>query len=459
MTSKPQIIRQASTLMPNVARPVSFLAITQNIGTIDCSAIKKEIPEDIRNMTETFMESLRVFIVEAGKAKAASDAANSLVGGSTPVAAPPPPSTSSSSSAGSSNGSGSDDSLLDIVIVHVQEIGGKKFNAMFNAYLGQQVCRAYPHAGWCSGLLMQTTNCDTTFTAMGAIVFVSKRLLPVTSILSMRHRTYVSLLDDPAAYATGPSALFHGAKFSNAEKSRKGFLLTSLRVGTTCINFCNLHLYHDADNAVACSSSPSKFSLRRQEAFLEAVTEILPLIDLRDPLLLFGDFNTRLDAANVLAHLKSTLDLDVAMEKKGVQATADFWKVFTASTARESLEQFDKEPAAFMNLIAAECKVELAEMPIRFNPTYLLEDGHESGETFDFVPTLPGTSAIARNKDRPYKKERIPAWCDRIWLNPAGVDLLSGRVTQSKAATASKTYIYDSVTLEKMDHEAVFLLF
>jgi inositol-1,4,5-trisphosphate 5-phosphatase len=454
MMSQPQITNRIISAVPGIARPVSFLAITQNIGTIDCSSIKKEVTDDIKLMTETFIDSLRVFIGEAGKAKAASDARNnnnSNTGGGAAVAAPASAAPSAAADTAATD-------PIDVIVIHVQEIGGKKYNAVFNEYLGQQVFRACPDAGWCSGLLMQTSNCDVTFTAMGAIIFVSKRLVPVTSVLSMRHRTYVSLTDDPIAYVGGSTYLFHGAKFSNAEKSRKGFLLTSLRIGTTCLNFCNLHLYHDADNGVAAASSPSKFSIRRQEAFLEAITEILPLVDVRDPLLLFGDFNTRLDAAGVLEHVKKTHEITVGMEKKGVSAPEEFWKMFAESTARDKLEQFDKEPAAFMALIAAEAKLELAEMPIRFNPTYLLEDGHETGEVFQFHPVCTPNS-IGRNKDRPYKKERIPAWCDRIWLNPAGVDLLSGRVTESKAATASKTYTYDSVTLEKMDHEAVFLLF
>ena len=455
MTSKPgRVLSQSVASAPHVTGgpPVSFLVVTQNIGTIDCSNIKQQVTDDIKLMTETFIESLRLFICEAAKAKVADASAPTSQAAAAADAAAP-----SAGAAKVTQIAATAEPQIDVVVVHVQEIGGKKYNAVFNEYLAQQVCRVYPNAGWCSGLLMQAQNCDTTFTAMGAIIFVSKRLVPVTSVLSIRHRTYISLVDDPATYVGGLTYLFHGGKFSNAEKSRKGFLLTSLRIGSMCMNFCNLHLYHDADNAVAVQSSPSKYTTRRQEAFLEAMSEILPIIDLRDPLILFGDFNTRLDASRLLQFIKQQHDVDVIMGKKEVTAPPTFWNLFSSEEARQKLFDFDAEPAIFMDKLAQEAKLELAEMPVKFGPTYLLEDGHESGEQFEFHPPAPGD--VGRKKDRPFKHERIPAWCDRIWLNPAAVDLLSGRTTESKSKMAEKMYLYDSVTLEKMDHEAVFLLF
>jgi hypothetical protein len=486
------------------AEPLTFLSISQNIGSIDCTGIKTEIPEDIKSMTTRFLQSLDQFLIDAAKAKRYEFLSNHNNNSSPPSHHPSTPFQSAmtsgfelpSSPSGLAAADADDDAPeIDVVVIHVQEIGGKKYNAVFNEYLGNAFRTMRTNAGWCSGLLMQPQNCDSTFTAMGVVIFLSKRVVPITSVLSVRHRTYVAVSDDPISYTGGSAgSLFLGAKFSNAEKSRKGYLLTSLRIGNTCMNFVNLHLYHDADNATAAAESPSRYTPRRLEAFLEAMSEVIPVVNPEDPLFIFGDLNTRLDAKQVLDYMANRLALgegDIKMGKKEISAPESFWEFFMSRDNHSELHQFDREPAMLMDALAEQSGIELCELPIHFPPSYMLDDTQHDGRfheeygcTKDGCRTriAAATSTFAKKKLRPYKRERMPAWCDRIFMNTTALELITGVERQQQhrimkqhsgarlkeaaasaatgeASTATSTCTYDSVSLECMDHEGVFLLF
>lgn len=523
--------------------PLSFLLLSQNIGSIDCTGIKGELPAELCNVTQKFLASLGVFLQNASNAKFADDrreASNRQVrlqqqqqqqqkdaeaqddevveecgspvfrsrcahfGDSVREAtAGGPPSEDEQQQQQQpqehkNNSSSNDEAMIDVVVWHLQEIGGKKYNESFNQYLASHVGKVLPKAAWCSGLLMQAQNCDTTFTAMGVVIFLSPRAAPLASILSVRHRTYVAVLDDPTTYTGNAGCLFLNGKFSNAEKSRKGYLLTSLRIANTCMNFVNLHLYHDADNATAAQCSPSKYTPRRVEAFLEAMSEVVPVLNIHDPLFIFGDLNTRLDGKQVVDYLTEHLAVNgvpasIEMGKKEIRAPESFWSFFMMRDNHRVLQQFDREPQMLLDrLAAAEEGLELCELPVHFPPTYMLDDTHGEGAYQDGRHLPPEAAAaggtqshtLGKKKLRQYKRERMPAWCDRILMNAAGLELITGTTSalaqekwrtqnrvhhqqqQGGSGTAEKVdthrnarCLYDSVSLEAMDHEAVFLLF
>lgn len=380
-----------------------MLLVTQNIGSFDCGD-SKTVPEAVRQHTVTWVKALARFIQSAGDRQ---------------------------------------DGPVDLVVLHLQEIGGKKFHGAFNEYLATMVAQCHPSAAWCSGLLMPVVDDEHSFTAMGAVLWCSARLLPLTSLLSVRHRTYMAAADNPTA-AVGPTALFHGGKFCNAEKSRKGFLLTSLRVGSQILNFVNLHLFHDADNASAVSASPSTYVARRREALVEAVSEIQPLVSPSDPLFLFGDMNMRLDGKKLVEFLEAKFSAKVEMGKKEVKAPRPVMDYLNTPLLHlDELLSFDAEGKGAAQGVADATGIQIAELPRRFPPTYLYSDN---------IHEVAGRRA--------YKLERLPAWCDRIMFNPAAMVLMATqRKENSSTADPSCTAMYDSTTLELLDHEAVFLSF
>lgn len=516
--------------------------------------------------------------------------------------------------------------LIDVVVLHFQEIGGKYKNTQFNAYFQEQVRIALlPEAGWTSGLLIDeresggtisssryrrpqaperrrsnfdsaggsgpagaagrsgevsrrysTANTSTTrgsdtpgpeldpdadvdafFTAIGSIVFLSPRVMGIASCLSVPHRTYIPIIDDPVTYAGEAGSLFHSGKFAEAGRSRKGYLLLSLRLGTVQFNVCNVHLFNDDDNRVALAASPSSYASRRVRAMLEAVAECSAVVDLHEPLFVFGDFNVRMDGPAMLRWVEETMQVTVRPEKKQLRCPDHFWDMFhNPSQTSELQTRFDTEPQHLMDEVALVSGVEMAEMPVRFAPTYsrlpyrsrtgnaaasgggggaaaagqAAKRVHSEGDTSrdeeasylgrvrsrSSLPTttpssLSPTSAPLSRPSSPqppqphstanaaasnsapasvplshatasptrdnFCRDRLPAWCDRVLFNVAGLEWIAGdraRPAPPQPASPSATapgakgrrraeqerwYTYASIDLMHTDHDGVFLLF
>nr|CAJ2468808.1 unnamed protein product [Leishmania braziliensis] len=511
--------------------------------------------------------------------------------------------------------------LIDIVVLHFQEIGGKYKNKQFNEYFKEQIrTTLLPEAGWTSGLLMDEreggdmvsssshprhrptnavqaqrrlsfegtnassnngdtngqvsgrgvdanrpsnasytgtdliseldVNADAFFTAIGSIVFLSPRIMGIASCLSIPHRTYIPVVDDPLTYAGEAGRLFHSGKFAEAGRSRKGFLLLSLRFGTVQFNVCNVHLFHDDDNRVALASSPSPYTGRRARAMKEAIAECSAVVDLSEPLFIFGDYNVRLDGKLLAEWVEEKMQVTVRPEKKRLRCPEHFWELFTdPDTQKELRTRFDAELQHLMNEVALLSSVELAEMPIHFAPTYFRvahrtptgaavtsaaatsaaavattqnvaatpDTQQPTSASNDLVgradvisveeqeqtegvrvrpplsaPPLPKATLanvpLTHVTASPYRDnfchDRLPAWCDRVLFNVAGLEWIAGDRArsahpQTQAASSvlgsaasgsdglkgkqcsdqSCWHAYASIDLIHTDHDGVFILF
>ncbi|CAC9461263.1 inositol-145-trisphosphate (IP3) 5-phosphatase [Leishmania donovani] len=504
--------------------------------------------------------------------------------------------------------------LIDIVVLHFQEIGGKYKNKQFNEYFKEQIRTSLlPEAGWTSGLLMDEresgdtlsssnyqrhraastvqalrrtsfegssssnnngsanghagdahrlsdansndtdltaeldAGADAYFTAIGSIVFLSPRVMGIASCLSVPHRTYIPIVDDPLTYAGEAGRLFHSGKFAEAGRSRKGFLLLSLRLGTVHFNVCNVHLFNDDDNRVALKSSPSLYTGRRARALKEAIAECSAVVDLSEPLFIFGDYNVRLDGKSFAEWVEEKMQMTVRAEKKRLRCPEQFWELFTdPATQQELRKRFDIEPQHLMDEVALLSSVELAEMPIQFAPTYsrvayrtrtgatTTSAGADAAALRDVAATPDAQQQIPTSKDlagradairaeeqeqaeairvRPslstplpssmsplasvplthvtasphrdnFCHDRLPAWCDRVMFNVAGLEWISGdrsRTAPPQPHAASSVpgsaasgagclkgrqrsgqscwYAYAAIDLIHTDHDGVFMLF
>ena len=388
---------------------------------------------------------------------------------------------------------------VDVFVLHVQEIGGKGYSTAMIELLHATHRNCYPGAAWSSGLLMSQADDVATFTALGSFIYLSARALACASMLDFRKRSYVRLADvdafrtpsatddgacstataaapssssasSPAAPPTPSEAVnagmrdaFYPAKFCNAETSRKGFLLTSLRFGRRTINLINMHLFHDADNSVAGSCSPSPYVARRVDSFMESLLETACAVDETDPLFIFGDLNLRLDACEVIASLAEK-GMAFKLNKKAVGGDAAAWEYVTDPARWAWLRQFDKEPPLLFQRAWAECQQRLHEAPVRFGPTYLVgEDEVRVAAHSAAARTSDGgaASAAVDDEEQPahravYKNQRVPAWCDRVFFNTAAAERFVASARPKDLVTPGVPR-YGSAPLVHLDHLSVCL--
>lgn len=402
---------------------------------------------------------------------------------------------------------------IDVVVLHLQEIGGKKFNGAFNDYLQTVIHRCYPDAVWCSGLMGCLERDDRdSFTAMGTVLFLGTER--AASIWSFEKNKFLS--DQPEKGTTIRKECYHGAKFSAAGKSRKGYLLTSIKIGPTILNFMNLHLFHDADNTVSASQPfPSEYTRKRAAAAAEAIEKTAKIIDgilahdandnsndndttettsgtvdrpPAPPLFLFGDFNLRLDAHRLKGFLErqkprkrkrpdEETSTVIRLERKRVHAPPEVWRFLRTARNWPSLkDEFDSDAAYIRGVVEEKTGSVLEELPVRFGPTYLLDDDPST------IPTVsneePNHSCSTENEDEErssnemhgddaalgasYQTTRFPAWCDRVWYNKSGKELLMGWEQNNDGSSISNDtakVAYWTAPLYPMDHSAVYLRF
>ncbi|KAG8345490.1 hypothetical protein TRVL_03682 [Trypanosoma vivax] len=263
--------------------PFRMLLITQNIGAIGpevpkqaeggLPALGDELSDAVRLQVRDFVSELRMVVYDCSRceydtylraSRASTEEMMQVISETTGIELVPP--------------------LVDVVVIHFQEVGGKRLHKGFNAYFEKALESLLPEAGWTSGLLMESSNEVGRFTAIGSIVYLSHRMCPISSMLSFRHRTFVCVTDDPATYGGSPTYLYHAGKFSNAGESRKGYLLISLRLGTVVVNYLNLHLFNDGAGSDGSPGAPFSCAKLRQEAILEALAECAAFICTGDPL-------------------------------------------------------------------------------------------------------------------------------------------------------------------------------
>lgn len=400
--------------------------------------------------------------------------------------------------------------LADCIVIHFQEIGGRtSYVPIVKAFEELLVSKLLPEAGWCSGLLVDNIK---EFTALGSIIFISKRLCSITSMLSIPHEVYVALDDDPCTYGGSSYNLYRAGRFSGAGNSRKGFLLTSFRIGSRVVSFCNCHLYHDDSNEDATSQTPSKYYKQREKGFLELVCECLKVIKKEDPFFIFGDFNARLDGKSLLEYVKRVHQIDVVPEPKALVCPSLFWNLFRDKDKVNHIRQlFDIEPQLLIDTVDEQTDLHLAEMPVRFFPTFKFlastpewnfhSFSHSKTENEpSYVPKTEYTSLSHFIADMTHRRKmdsdvihkefsltRIPAWCDRVlfnsaaahqWMSTSSLSLpitpsgnfslsLGGRVEQDDALQLKNSFsletasclLYTSFSLPFTDHNTVCLLF
>eukprot|EP00794_Sanderia_malayensis_P005142 gene5142-5791_t len=333
--------------------------------------------------------------------------------------------------------------------IHCQEVGGKKSDKnknLVHKFVGdifkKEELKDYTT---CLAYLDEDYKAQDQYTALGSFYFIKKDLKAEQwnfqensfGVVSQQREIFI---------ATYSSAMVQKRKyplnyFPEGRWSRKGYMLSKWRIGGRILNLVNIHLMNDVCNIKALQTSP--YIQYRKDTLKYTLDNLND--NETDYLVLFGDFNIRLDAKGFVEnHLNSGSPLHVPgdgdtahsvvykslddKEKELLRISArkftlHNWEYFTAKNITK-LRSLDRE--------LDWCSPQLKELPITFLPSYPHSEDPQT--------------------DAAYSDTRCPAWCDRILFNGKTHTEL-----EKRHATAKYDCVGANVCIG--DHKPVFLSF
>ncbi|KRX67045.1 Type I inositol 1,4,5-trisphosphate 5-phosphatase [Trichinella sp. T9] len=320
-----------------------------------------------------------------------------------------------------------------VLAIHFQEIGGKEFKENmhqmkhFFQKLYTTLSEKFNLRRGLGYYDQDFTNVDT-FTALG-LLYLFHDDVKEASVCNFQTGNFdaienFTLTSDSVALPHFHKLRFSKELFPKSRPSRKGFLQCRLQINGLVIDLVNIHLFHDACNIEAVESSPSVFAKKRENGLKFVLKQLDQEKNCQIPMVLFGDFNFRLDTKCLIEEVLAPSSVAVQMIVQGDDGKPNLQyrdlnsgenlvemktKLFNhklnvgniQSDNLERLYKLDREPL---------CHTMLHEFPIQFVPSYPFSENIDCGKDYMYT--------------------RAPAWCDRILLNePAW--LLANSVSSS----------------------------
>ncbi|KRY18245.1 Type I inositol 1,4,5-trisphosphate 5-phosphatase [Trichinella patagoniensis] len=327
-----------------------------------------------------------------------------------------------------------------VLAIHFQEIGGKEFKENmhqmkhFFQKLYTILSEKFNLRRGLGYYDQDFTNVDT-FTALG-LLYLFHDDVKEASVCNFQTGNFdaienFTLTSDSVALPHFHKLRFSKELFPKSRPSRKGFLQCRLQINGLVIDLVNIHLFHDACNIEAVESvgihslfSPSVFAKKRENGLKFVLKQLDQEKNCQIPMVLFGDFNFRLDTKCLIEEVLAPSSVAVQMIVQGDDGKPNLQyrdlnsgenlvemktKLFNhklnvgniQSDNLERLYKLDREPL---------CHTMLHEFPIQFVPSYPFSENIDCGKDYMYT--------------------RAPAWCDRILLNePAW--LLANSVSSS----------------------------
>ncbi|KHJ44750.1 endonuclease/exonuclease/phosphatase family protein [Trichuris suis] len=304
-----------------------------------------------------------------------------------------------------------------VLAFHFQEVGGKEFKfhmEQMKPFIRLLYDKCSGQSGLNRGLAYvdEDFSSSDTFTALGTL-YLFHDTLPSVEVFNFSTMKFEGL-EHFEIYTESSGLPFFQKKrflkdmFPKRLPSRKGFLRCHLKVDSFAFDLVNVHLFHDSCNIAAVEMSPSVFAKQRECGLKFIMDQINKCLPVEAPLVIFGDFNFRLDTKSLVENLLAPPSVAVQtvtqgddgqprVQYKHVRSGENLVdvrsKVFnhTMNIKNEALDQLfklDREPKNHLGL---------REFPINFLPSYpFMEDIDKAGV---------------------YMNTRAPAWCDRVFLN------------------------------------------
>jgi len=338
----------------------------------------------------------------------------------------------------------------DVIVVHLQEVGGKKKDMAMLETVGTELQAMAPATDfWFSGMIVQCDTKAPTFTALANAYFVRRTCLDAVQVFRWAEADAQSLdgewvgvgtLDQHTA--TEPPTWVQSFKFPTPVPARKGTQFSYWRINGHELLLVNLHNFHDASNLEAHSlevatCGSSQYAEARRHALVGFMQHIRQKGMLRTvKMFLFGDFNFRLQLAKSFRWL--TLQMldeapagQIPAAKVVDERTSDAAQLFSVSAAgRTELARLATKELVFpvdqqsvtdhvFHSTQGLSSFDFELSRFNFEAHNVFPEGGLQELPRDFSPTYPW--AI----DEPaYAPTRMPAWCDRVLMSNPAMDIV-----------------------------------
>ncbi|XP_046360545.1 inositol polyphosphate-5-phosphatase A-like isoform X2 [Haliotis rufescens] len=312
------------------------------------------------------------------------------------------------------------------VALHCQEVGGKNYetsmqhvNQFVKTILASEELVRYDRA---RVFLDEDYTAADKFTALGNLYFVHDTVDEV-NIFDFVENKFV--LVEGREVLSGnieniqikEKAKFPQHFFPEFKWSRKGFLRTRWNLNNCIFDLVNIHLFHDASNIIAMQASPSIYNGNRQQALMHTLKRFEGDKYDKVPMLLFGDFNFRLDTNLLIKALTAKTTSEQTLGKKDqiskIVYTEEGNEKVVLTVEAKGFDYHDKHEDLFFNTIKwlkqydtemTPFKERLSEYEISFPPSYPFSEDVNDGTS--------------------YMKTRCPSWCDRILISHSAKDVI-----------------------------------
>ncbi|KAK7934186.1 hypothetical protein WMY93_005082 [Mugilogobius chulae] len=291
--------------------------------------------------------------------------------------------------------------------------------------------------------------------ALGSMYFIHKKLKNILqydfNVKDFRsvsgQNKYMGALD---AVATVEKEKFPKNFWPDFKWSRKGFMRTRWIIHDQGLDLVNIHLFHDASNLIACTSSPSIYSANRKNALRYVINRLSDNQHTAMPFFLFGDFNFRLDAHSLVKHL--SMSGKVQTVKK--DSSNEVEKIICEEKDNDHKVLLHIEEKLFTYLHQAVFREDNGRALLKYDKEVSAFHDVVREEEISFPPSYPYSEDYT--KPTQYMNTRCPAWCDRILMSHSVKGLL-----QHSTEDGEHSSVYNTVgpNVCMGDHKPVFFFF
>ncbi|XP_067656266.1 inositol polyphosphate-5-phosphatase A-like [Haliotis asinina] len=312
------------------------------------------------------------------------------------------------------------------VALHCQEVGGKNYetsmqhvNQFVKTILASEELVRYDRA---RVFLDEDYTAADKFTALGNLYFVHDTVEEV-NIFDFVENKFVPvegrevLSGNIENIQIKEKAKFPQHFFPEFKWSRKGFLRTRWNLNNCIFDLVNIHLFHDASNIIAMQASPSIYNGNRQQALMHTLKRFEGDQYEKVPMLIFGDFNFRLDTNLLIKALTAKTTSEQTLGKKDqiskIVYTEEGNEKVVLTVEAKGFDYHDKHEDLFFNTIKWLKQYDTEMTPFK---------DRLSEYEINFPPSYPFSEDV--NDGKSYMKTRCPSWCDRILISHSAKDII-----------------------------------